>query len=127
VASVLEGIKVLDFTQVYSGPFCTLLLKDFGAEIIKIERPGAGDLIRSDVPHTPGMEGGAFITLNRGKKSVTVNLKTAKGRHICQELAKKVDVLVENFSPEKSIIRRHSSAGTITRCSRKCSAIRRNK
>ena len=99
MASVLEGIKVLDFTQVYSGPFCTLLLKDLGAEIIKIERPGAGDLIRYDVPHTPGMEGGAFITLNRGKKSVTVNLRTAKGRNICQELVQKVDVLVENFSP----------------------------
>ncbi len=99
MASVLEGIKVLDFTQVYSGPFCTLLLKDLGAEIIKIERPGAGDLIRNDVPHTQGLEGGAFITLNRGKKSVTLNLRTAKGSNICKELVKKVDVLVENFSP----------------------------
>lgn len=99
MASVLEGIKVLDLTQVYSGPFCTLLLKDMGADIIKIERPGAGDLIRNDVPHTEGMEGGPFITLNRGKKSLTLNLATEKGRHICKELAKKVDVLVENFSP----------------------------
>ena len=66
MAGVLNGIKVLDLTSVYSGPFCTLLLKDLGAEIIKIERPGAGDLIRNDVPHTEGMEGGAYITLNRG-------------------------------------------------------------
>jgi crotonobetainyl-CoA:carnitine CoA-transferase CaiB-like acyl-CoA transferase len=99
MASVLEGIKVLDLTQVYSGPFCTLLLKDMGAEIIKIERPGAGDLIRNDVPHTEGMEGGPFIILNRGKKSLTLNLRTEKGRNICKELSKKVDVLVENFSP----------------------------
>jgi CoA:oxalate CoA-transferase len=99
MASVLEGIKVLDFTQVYSGPFCTLLLKDLGAEIIKVERPGAGDLIRNDVPHTEGLEGGAFITLNRGKKSVTLNISTEKGRNIIKELVKKVDVLVENFSP----------------------------
>jgi CoA:oxalate CoA-transferase len=99
MASVLEGIKVLDFTQVYSGPFCTLLLKDLGAEIIKVERPESGDLTRNDVPHTEGNEGGAYIILNRGKKSLTMNLKTEKGRNICKELVKKVDVLVENFSP----------------------------
>jgi CoA:oxalate CoA-transferase len=99
MASVLEGIKVLDLTSIYSGPFCTLLLKDLGAEVIKLERREAGDLIRSDIPHTEGNEGGPFIILNRGKKSITVDLKTEKGRRICQELAKKVDVLVENFSP----------------------------
>ena len=99
MTSVLEGIKVLDFTQVYSGPFCTLLLKDLGAEVIKVERPGSGDLIRYDVPHTEGLEGGAFIILNRGKKSITIDMKTEKGRNICKELVKKVDVLVENFSP----------------------------
>ena len=99
MASVLEGIKVLDLTQVYSGPYCTLLLKDMGAEVIKVERPGAGDLIRSDVPHTEGMEGGPFIILNRGKKSLTLNLASEKGKNILKDLAKKVDVLVENFSP----------------------------
>ena len=99
MASVLEGIKVLDFTSVYSGPFCTLLLKDLGAEVIKIERPEAGDLIRYDIPHTEGGEGGPFIILNRGKKSLTIDLKTEKGVNICKELVKKVDVLVENFSP----------------------------
>jgi CoA:oxalate CoA-transferase len=98
--SVLEGIKVLDFTQVYSGPFCTLLLRDLGADIIKVERPEGGDLIRYDVPHTEGGEGGPFIILNRGKKSVTVDLKTEKGRDICKQLVKKIDVLVENFSPD---------------------------
>jgi len=99
MASILEGVKVLDFTSVYSGPFCTLLLRDLGAEIIKIERPEAGDLIRYDIPHTEGNEGGPFIILNRGKRSLTIDLKTEKGRNICKELVKKVDVLVENFSP----------------------------
>jgi crotonobetainyl-CoA:carnitine CoA-transferase CaiB-like acyl-CoA transferase len=99
MASVFEGIKVLDLTSIYSGPFCTLLLKDLGAEIIKLERREAGDLIRNDIPHTEGNEGGPFIILNRGKKSITVDLKTEKGRNICKELVKKVDVLVENFSP----------------------------
>ena len=54
MASILEGIKVLDFTQVYSGPFCTLMLRNFGAEVIKVERPGSGDLTRNDWPHTEG-------------------------------------------------------------------------
>ncbi len=99
MTSILDGLKVLDFTQVYSGPFCTLLLRDLGADVIKVERPGSGDLIRNDVPRTQGLEGGAFIILNRGKRSVTLNLKTEKGVGICRELAKKVDVLVENFSP----------------------------
>jgi CoA:oxalate CoA-transferase len=99
MASVLEGIKVLDFTQVYSGPFCTLLLKDLGAEVIKVERTESGDLTRNDVPHTEGLEGGAYIILNRGKKSLTVNLKSEEGRQICLDLVKQVDVLVENFSP----------------------------
>jgi CoA:oxalate CoA-transferase len=99
VAGVLDGIKILDFTQVYSGPFCTLLLRDLGAEIIKVERPGSGDLTRNDVPHTEGNEGGAYIILNRGKQSVTIDLKNPKGRDIIYDLIKKVDVLVENFSP----------------------------
>jgi crotonobetainyl-CoA:carnitine CoA-transferase CaiB-like acyl-CoA transferase len=95
----LKGVKVLDFTQVISGPFCTLLLKDLGAEVIKVERPGSGDLTRNDIPHTEALEGGSFIILNRGKKSLTLDLKSQKGRETCQNLAQKVDVLVENFSP----------------------------
>jgi CoA:oxalate CoA-transferase len=99
MAGVLEGIKVLDFTQVYSGPFCTLLLKDLGADIIKLERPISGDLTRHDIPHTAQMEGGPYIILNRGKKSITLDLKSEKGRDICKKMVKQVDVLVENFSP----------------------------
>ncbi len=99
MAGILDGIKVLDFTQVYSGPFCTLLLRDLGADIIKLERPGSGDLTRNDVPHTEGNEGGAYIILNRGKKSLTIDLKSEKGRAVVMDLVQKVDVLVENFSP----------------------------
>lgn len=99
MAGALNGIQVLDFTQVYSGPFCTLLLKDLGAEIIKIERTGTGDVVRNDAPLTEGQESGTFIILNRGKKSITLDIKTEKGRKICKDLVKKVDVLVENFSP----------------------------
>jgi CoA:oxalate CoA-transferase len=94
----LNGIKILDLTRAYAGPFCTLLLKDLGAEIIKIERI-EGDTTRMDTPLTEGQESGTFIILNRGKKSVTLDLKTEKGKRICKELVKKVDVLVENFSP----------------------------
>jgi crotonobetainyl-CoA:carnitine CoA-transferase CaiB-like acyl-CoA transferase len=99
MASVLDGIKIMDFTQVYSGPFCTMMLRNLGAEVIKIERPGSGDLTRNDIPHTEALEGGNYIILNRGKKSVTIDLKSEKGRNICKELVKQVDVLVENFSP----------------------------
>jgi CoA:oxalate CoA-transferase len=95
----LQGIKVLDLTQVYSGPFCTLMLKDLGAEVIKVERPGSGDLVRHDFPHTSALEAGHFINLNRGKKSITLNLQTPRGKEICKEFVRKVDVLVENFNP----------------------------
>ncbi len=95
----LDGVKVLDFTQVYSGPFCTLMLKDLGAEVIKVERTGSGDIVRQDAPLTVGGESGTFIILNRGKKSITLDIKSKKGHQICLDMVKKVDVLVENFSP----------------------------
>jgi crotonobetainyl-CoA:carnitine CoA-transferase CaiB-like acyl-CoA transferase len=94
----LQGIKVLDFTHTYAGPFCTLMLRDLGAEIIKVERTKGGDTIRNDSPQTEGMEGGTFIILNRGKKGITLNLEKEKGRDIVRALARNVDVVVENFS-----------------------------
>ncbi|MGB2854002.1 MAG: CoA transferase [Dehalococcoidia bacterium] len=99
MAKALEDVKVLDFTRVFAGPFCTLQLADLGAEVIKVEIPVAGDAIRYDPPRTEGGEGGIFIILNRGKKSITLNLAIERGREICKELVKKVDVVVENFSP----------------------------
>jgi CoA:oxalate CoA-transferase len=98
MAGTLDDIKVLDLSRMYAGPFCTLLLRDLGAEIIKVEKR-EGDTIRRDYPLTNSGEGGAFIILNRGKKSVTLDVRTPKGREICKQLAARVDVLVENFSP----------------------------
>jgi crotonobetainyl-CoA:carnitine CoA-transferase CaiB-like acyl-CoA transferase len=99
MAKALQGIRVLDFTQAMSGPICTVILKELGAEVIKVEKPGTGDLHRSSPPFTEAGESGTFIYRNRGKKSITLNMASAKGRQIAKELAKKVDILVENFSP----------------------------
>ena len=98
MAGPLHGVKVLDFTQVYAGSFCTLLLADLGAEVIKIERTEGGDTVRNDAPHTEGGESGTFIILNRGKKGITLNLKSEKGREIVKKMIKDVDIVVENFA-----------------------------
>ncbi len=94
----LNGIRVLDLTWVYAGPFATQILGDLGAEIIKIEAAPVGDKTRIMPPFKNGYSG-YFATLNRGKKSLALNLKTERGREIFFELAKKVDVLTENFAP----------------------------
>jgi CoA:oxalate CoA-transferase len=101
MAGALEGIKVLDFSLAYAGPFCTLLLRDLGAEIIKVERTvrDGGEVPRQRKPRTKACESGEFIMLNRGKKSVTLNLKSEKGQNMARSLAQKVDVLLENYSP----------------------------
>lgn len=91
---VLDGLKVLDLTRLYPGPFCTQLLADYGAEVIKIESPGVGDYMRD-----LGGEANYFLYLNRGKKGMTLNLKTEKGNEIFKDLLKDVDVLVESFRP----------------------------
>ena len=96
--ALLSGIRVLDLSRVMSGPFCTSMLADLGAEVIKIEMPELGDEGRSFGPYRDG-ESTYFMLLNRGKKSVTVNMKTAEGRDLIKALAAKCDVLVENFRP----------------------------
>jgi CoA:oxalate CoA-transferase len=97
----LNGIKVLDFSQAYAGPFCTLLLRDLGAEIIKVEKTihDGGEVPRQHRPRTKDSESGEFIMLNRGKKCITLNLRSEKGQNMARSLAQKVDVLIENFSP----------------------------
>ncbi|MEM3565311.1 MAG: CoA transferase [Candidatus Bathyarchaeia archaeon] len=95
IKAPLEGIKVLDFTHEVAGPHCTMLLGDLGADIIKVEMPGKGDRGR----HWVGMRETIFITNNRNKKSIVLDLKSEEGRKIAFELAKRVDVLVENFVP----------------------------
>ncbi len=94
----LEGIKVLDFTNVLAGPTCTMLLANMGAEIIKLERPGCGDDSRAYGPHING-ESVYFTSVNRGKKSVVCNTKTKAGKELFLKLVEKVDVLIENIKP----------------------------
>jgi crotonobetainyl-CoA:carnitine CoA-transferase CaiB-like acyl-CoA transferase len=95
----LAGIRVLDLTRVLAGPFATLILADLGAEVIKIEDPHGGDQTRSIPPFYEGGESHYFIAINRGKKSVAVDLKTASGKTLVLALASKSDVVIENFRP----------------------------
>ena len=94
----LEDLVVLDLSRVLAGPFCTMLLKDLGAEIIKVERPETGDDSRHFGPFIEGRSA-YFISLNWGKKSITLNLKDEEDRNTFLGLVKKVDILVENFRP----------------------------
>ena len=95
----LRGVRVLDLTRVLAGPFCTMNLADLGAEVIKIEVPGRGDDSRSFAPMMLPGDSGYFYSVNRGKRSVTLDLRTQEGATIFLELAAKSDVVVENFSP----------------------------
>ncbi|KAM8822664.1 succinyl-CoA:glutarate CoA-transferase isoform 2-T2 [Spinachia spinachia] len=97
----LEGLTVLDLTRVLAGPFATMLLGDLGAQVIKVERPGAGDDTRAWGPPFVGAESAYFLSVNRNKKSISVDLKHPRGVAIIQELAAVCDVLVENFLPGK--------------------------
>jgi len=94
----LAGIRVLDLTRILAGPFCAMMLGDMGAEVIKVEEPGKGDDTRSWPPFVEG-ESTYFMSVNRNKQSVTLNLKAPEGRKIFQALARKSDVLLENFRP----------------------------
>ena len=97
-SGALDGVKILAFEQVLSGPFATCLLADMGAEVIKVERPGVGDVIRSWDSVVKGLSSG-YVWLNRNKRSLTVDVKQTKGREIIQELAKRSDIFFENYAP----------------------------
>src|SRR5512136_2695305 len=100
---ILEGVRVLDLTNVLSGPFATLHLALLGAEVIKIENPKDGDLARKlgIVPElNEKLMGTSFLAQNSNKKSVTLNLKAPEGKDIFRRLVKTADVLVENFRPD---------------------------
>ncbi|KAM7121206.1 succinyl-CoA:glutarate CoA-transferase isoform 5-T5 [Molossus nigricans] len=97
----LEGVKILDLTRVLAGPFATMNLGDLGAEVIKVERPGAGDDTRTWGPPFVGKESTYFLSVNRNKKSIAVNIKDPKGVKIIKELAAVCDVFVENYIPGK--------------------------
>ena len=98
MAGPLDGMKVLDLTRVLAGPYATMLLGDLGAEVIKIEQPGTGDESRNFGPFKNGFSL-YFMSVNRGKQSVTLNLKTERGQAVFKRLLKQTDVLVENFRP----------------------------
>ncbi|CAH1788937.1 unnamed protein product, partial [Owenia fusiformis] len=97
--AALDGIRVLDLTRVLAGPYCTMILGDLGADIIKVERPGAGDDTRTWGPPFCGSESAYFLSINRNKKSICVNMKSKEGQDILQKLASKSDVLIENYIP----------------------------
>ncbi len=100
MASPLHGIRVIDLSRVVAGPLATQILADYGAEVIKIERPEVGDDSRQWTPPVaPGGEATYFFAFNRNKKSLTVNLRHAEGRRIVVELVRRGDILVENFTP----------------------------
>lgn len=95
----LEGIRVLDFTRMYAGPFCSMILRELGAEVIKIEFRESGDACRTIPPITEGGESYIFCILNRGKKSVTLEMKSEEGQKIAKDLMCRADILLENFTP----------------------------
>jgi formyl-CoA transferase len=95
----LEGVKVLDFTHVQSGPTCTQLLAWFGADVIKVERPGVGDITRGQLQDVKGVDSLYFTMLNHNKRSITLDSKNRKGKEVLEALIKTCDVLVENFAP----------------------------
>jgi formyl-CoA transferase len=95
----LEGVKILDFTHVQSGPTCTQLLGWFGADVIKVERPGVGDATRKQLVDVPGADSLYFTMLNHNKRSIELNSKNETGREVLTRLVEECDVLVENFAP----------------------------
>ncbi len=96
---MLEGIRVLDLSRIIAGPFCSQILGDMGAEVIKVEQPGVGDDSRTWGPPFKQGESVYFFCINRNKKSITVDMKDPRGQAIIRELARRSDVLLENFKP----------------------------
>ena len=99
MARALDGVRILDFTHVQSGPTCTQLLAWFGADVIKVERAGAGDITREQLRDIPGVDSLYFTMLNSNKRSITLDTKNPRGKAVLERLVKHCDVLVENFAP----------------------------
>jgi len=95
---IFEGTRIIDFTNTVSGPVCTMLMGDMGAEVIKVERPGTGDEARFFPPYKDGMSA-SFVVMNHGKKSLTLDMRKPEGVQLFKELVAASDVLVENFRP----------------------------
>src|SRR5512134_1956855 len=99
MSKALDGVRILDFTHVQSGPTCTQLLAWLGADVIKVERPGEGDATRAQLRDIPGVDSLYFTMLNHNKRSVTINTKSSHGLAVLDRLIASCDVLVENFAP----------------------------
>ncbi len=95
----LAGVRILDLTRVVSGPFCTMLLGDLGADVVKVEEPGRGDESRTYGPPFQGGESAYFLSVNRNKRGIALDLKSPEGRETALALAARADVVVENFRP----------------------------
>ena len=95
----LDDIKIIDFTHVQAGPACTQMLAWFGADVIKVERPGSGDVTRSQLRDIPDVDALYFTMLNSNKRSLTLDTKTPEGKEVLEKLIKESDVMVENFGP----------------------------
>jgi formyl-CoA transferase len=93
----LSGVTVLDFTQVFMGPSCTQLLGDYGAEVIKVERPGAGDLSRNSISDQAGQDNPIFLSINRNKRSLSIDTRGEEGKEVIRRLVREADVVVSNF------------------------------
>ena len=99
MGKALDGVRILDFTHVQSGPTCTQLLAWLGADVIKVERPGTGDITRGQLRDIPNVDSLYFTMLNHNKRSITIDSKHPKGREVLEALVRVCDVLVENFAP----------------------------
>jgi formyl-CoA transferase len=99
MGKALDGVRILDFTHVQSGPTCTQLLAWFGADVIKVEKAGSGDVTREQLRDIPGVDSLYFTMLNHNKRSITLDTKSEHGKKVLERLVKHCDVLVENFAP----------------------------
>src|SRR5260370_39305239 len=97
MTKALQGVRILDFTHVQSGPTCTQLLAWFGADVIKVESPGVGDITRGHLQDKPNADSLYFTMLNHNKRSITLDTKNPKGKEVLNALIKKCDVLRESF------------------------------
>src|SRR6202162_174573 len=99
MSKALDGVRILDFTHVQSGPTCTQSLACFGAAVITVERAGAGDITREQLRDIPDVDSLYFTMLNHNKRSVTIDTKSEGGKQVLEKLVKHCDVMVENFAP----------------------------
>src|SRR6202051_3149109 len=99
MSKALDGVRILDFTHVQSGPTCTQLLAWFGADVIKVERPGVGDITRGQLRDIPDVDSLYFTMLNHNKRSITIDARNPDGKRVLEELEKTCDVMVIKLAP----------------------------